>query len=274
VTRAVLCAGLAGGLGGAALLELAAARAAAPRRRPGALVRALAGLGRRLGGSSAGADLAARLAAAGSPLGLAPADAAALKLGVALVAFGLAAPLAAAAHGRLGLLVLLGAPAAGYLAPDVWLGRRIRSRAHRLERELPDVLELVRVAVQAGMPLGRALADVGERRRGLLGAELRRTAREIALGTPRREALEGLARRCPAAGIQPLVAAIDRAERLGAPLGATLASQARDARASRAARIRESAERAAPKIQLVVALGLVPSVLLLVAAALLSSVPR
>jgi tight adherence protein C len=273
VTRALVCAGVAGALGGAALLELAAARAGAPRRR-GTAVRTLARLGRRLGPPVARADLAARLTAAGSPLGLSPADAAALKLGAALAALGLGAVLVAAAPGRLGLLFVLGAPAAAHLAPDIWLGRRIRRRGRRIERELPDILELVRVAVEAGLPLGRALSEVGGRRSGVLGAEFRRAAREIELGTPRRDALAALARRCPAAGIAPLVAAIDRAERLGAPLGPTLAAQARDARAARAARIRETAERAAPKIQLVVALGLVPSVLLLVAATLLSSVPH
>ncbi|MGI8512058.1 MAG: hypothetical protein ACR2NH_05455 [Solirubrobacteraceae bacterium] len=51
----------------------------------------------------------------------------------------------------------------------------------------------------------------------------------------------------------------------------TLASQARDARASLQRRVREDAAKAGPKIQLVVALMLVPSVLLLVAAALVAA---
>jgi tight adherence protein C len=64
------------------------------------------------------------------------------------------------------------------------------------------------------------------------------------------------------------VAALNRAARHGAPLADTLAGQARAARFALARRIREDAARAGPKIQLVVALLLVPSVLLLVAAAL------
>jgi tight adherence protein C len=66
-------------------------------------------------------------------------------------------------------------------------------------------------------------------------------------------------------------AAVRRAERHGAPLAATLAAQAAEARAERARRIREQAARAGPKIQLVVALLLVPSVMLLVAAALIAA---
>ena len=55
-----------------------------------------------------------------------------------------------------------------------------------------------------------------------------------------------------------------------APLGPTVAALAGGARAARTGRIRDRAQRAAPKIQLVVALLLVPAVLLLVAAGLLA----
>jgi tight adherence protein C len=67
------------------------------------------------------------------------------------------------------------------------------------------------------------------------------------------------------------VAAVERSRRHGAPLGETLAGQARAARLALARRIREDAAKAGPKIQLVVALLLVPSVLLLVASALLAA---
>ena len=78
-----------------------------------------------------------------------------------------------------------------------------------------------------------------------------------------------LERRAPAAGTGPLIAALRRAARHGAPLGPSLEAQAAEARARTARRHTESAARAAPQVQLVVALLLVPSVLLLVAAALI-----
>ena len=83
--------------------------------------------------------------------------------------------------------------------------------------------------------------------------------------------MQRLVRRCPLPGMAVLVAALERAERHGAPLSETLAAQAREAREARARHLREQAAKAAPKIQLVVALLLVPSVMLLVAAALLAS---
>jgi tight adherence protein C len=92
--------------------------------------------------------------------------------------------------------------------------------------------------------------------------------REVALGVPLQAALDDLAERTPLPEVGALIAALDRARRHGAPLAEALAAQARDARFALARSAREEAARAGPKIQLVVALLLVPSVLLLVAAAL------
>jgi tight adherence protein C len=90
----------------------------------------------------------------------------------------------------------------------------------------------------------------------------------VRLGVPSDVALARLERRCPAEGTRALTAALRRADALGAPPEGTLAALAEEARARQARRAAEHAARAAPKIQLVVALLLVPSVLLLVAAAL------
>jgi tight adherence protein C len=183
----------------------------------------------------------------------------------------LALPLAASAPGRLGVVVLVAAPVGGFIAPDVLLARRARHRATRLAREVADVMDLLRVAVQAGLDTGRALGEVGRRRGGLLGGELRRTARQLELGVPRTRALTELAARCPLAEIAALTAAVHRADRHGAPLAPALESLAAEARAEHARRRRDEAARAAPQIQLVVALLLVPAVMLLVAAALVQA---
>jgi tight adherence protein C len=241
------------------------------RRWPARAVASLARLGRRLGAPSPPRDLAGRIEAAGAPLGLGAGDVMAVKGaagGIALVA---GAPLAAALPGRLPLLAALAMPVAAFLGPDVLLGRRTRARGRAMELELPDLLDLLRVSVQAGMPLAGALGAVGARHHGVLAREWLKTAGELELGAPREQAMQGLVRRCPLPGMAVLVAALERSQRHGAPLSDTLAAQAREAREARARRLREQAAKAAPKIQLVVALLLVPSAMLLVAAALLSS---
>jgi tight adherence protein C len=176
--------------------------------------------------------------------------------------------LSAAAPGRLGILVVLACPVAGFLAPDAWLARLAAARARRVRRELPLLLDLLRVQARAGASLPAALREVGQRAHGPLAAEWSAVAREAALGIPLGQALHGMERRLPLPEVRALVAALERSRRHGAPLGETLAAQAREARFALARRVREEAARAGPKIQLVVALLLVPSVLLLVAAAL------
>jgi tight adherence protein C len=192
----------------------------------------------------------------------------AAKIAAAVAAGAVGTPLAAVAPGRLGPLIAVVSPLAGFLAPDLWLARLAAERARRARRELPILLDLLRVTVEAGSSLGEALRSVGERADGPLAAECRAVGREVALGVPLAGALAGMAERVPLAEVRALVGALDRARRHGAPLAETLAAQSRDARFALARRVREDAARAGPKMQLVVALLLVPSVLLLVAAAL------
>jgi tight adherence protein C len=168
-------------------------------------------------------------------------------------------------------VLLLAAPVTGFLAPEYALRRRARTRARLMEAELPDVLDLLRVAIAAGLAPRRALAEVGRRHPGILAAELKRAAARAAMGEPTDKTLTSIEQRCPAKGIPALVAALKRAERHGAPMAGALAAQAAEARSRRAAQRSEQAAKAAPKIQLVVALLLVPAVLLLVAAALIEA---
>jgi tight adherence protein C len=214
-------------------------------------------------------DMAARLEAAGSTLE--PTEFMALKALAALTASPVGAALATSAPGRLGPALLGGAPVAGFFAPDLHLRKRTKARIQEARRDLPALLDLLRVAIDAGMAPMHALAAVAGRSSGLLAAECRRAADQVALGIALTDALAGLTRRIPAAELEALAAAMRRATLHGAPLSDTLAAQARDARLARRRRIEEEAAKAAPKIQLVVALLLVPSVLLLVAAALASA---
>jgi tight adherence protein C len=277
VTSLAILAGAAGVLAAAAIVELVGLRCRGqpPRGRPPARVGHLGGMTvllarivRRAGVRAAPVDLEARLVAAGTPLGLSAPDVMALKGAAALAGLLLAFPIAATLPGRLGLAALLFAPAGGFLAPDVLLARRARARAARISHELADILDLLRVAVQAGLPVSRALAEVGRRGSGVLATELGAAAARIELGAKRADALAELTTRCSVDGVAALAGAIARAERHGAPLAPALHALAVEARAEQARRLRDDAARAAPKIQLVVALVLVPAVMLLVAAVL------
>jgi tight adherence protein C len=249
----------------AGLTEAVELRKRRPRRRR-SLLPGIARLGAKVGVNPSG-GLAARVAAAGldRPTG----EIVALQAGLALIVGVAALPTAAVAPGRLGIVLLLAAPVAGFLAPEYVLRARARARGKAIEAELPDVLDLMRVAIAAGLAPRRALKEVGRRHPGLFARELERAAERAELGEPLEAALTRLEARCPATGVTQFVSALQRAERHGAPLGGALAAQAAEARSLRAAGRSEQAAKAAPKIQLVVTLLLVPAVMLLVAAALI-----
>lgn len=239
-------------------------RAGGPR-----LMRALAAIGGGAAGRrGAPRELERRIAAAGRPGGYGPRELMSAKLAAAIFAGAGGTLLSALAPGRLGILVIVAAPVSGFLAPDLWLARRGAERARAVRRVLPGMLDLLRVTVDAGASLPAALAEVGSRASGPLAVEWRAVGREVVLGVALADALAAMAERLPQPEVRALCGALERARRHGAPLGRTLAGQARDARVALRRNVQEEAAKAAPKIQLVVALLLVPSVLLMVAAAL------
>ena len=148
------------------------------------------------------------------------------RAGAALAGAAVAVAALPIAPGRLGPALLVALPAAAFLAPDLWLHRRTSERTRVIEAELADVLDLIRVAVAAGLTPSRALGEVGARHPGVLPAELRRTADRMRYGVPRASAYDDLERRCPAPGVAALVAALRRADRHGAPLAAALSADA------------------------------------------------
>lgn len=188
------------------------------------------------------------------------------------VAGGLAALLAApAAPGRTAILVAIGLPLAGFLTPDVLRERRARRRHRRLVAALPDALDLLAVSAGSGRGPAAGLEQLAKAGDGPLAEELRLTLAEISCGTPLSDALRSLRSRVPGAELARLVAAIERSRQFGSPLADQLRRQATALRRDSRREVEERAARAAPKIQLVVALILVPSVLLMITAGLIAN---
>lgn len=185
---------------------------------------------------------------------------------------GIAALLVApAAPGRIGVLVAVGMPAAGFLVPDALLERRARMRSRRLLGALPDAFDLLAVGAASGRSPAAGFAELARAGGGPLADELRMTAAELSYGQPLSVALRSLRARVPGGEIAALCAAIERSRRYGSPLADQLRRQSSALRRDQRRAVEERAARAAPKIQLVVALVLVPSVLLMIAAALIAN---
>jgi tight adherence protein C len=157
------------------------------------------------------------------------------RLGAALVAAAVTVPVLPPA-----------APVAGLVAwalPGVRTGRADRRRRAALAADLPDVVDLLSLAVGAGLTVHLAVAHVARRGSGPLAGELARVTDEVALGRRLADALDDLPERAGEA-VRPLVAALVSSERYGAPLVGALERLAGEVRRDR----RRHAEEAARKV--------------------------
>jgi tight adherence protein C len=162
-------------------------------------------------------------------------------------------------------------PVAGFLVPDALLERRARQRRRQLVAALPDALDLLAVSAGSGRGPAAGIEQLARAGEGPLAEELRLTVAELSCGVPLSSALRSLRGRVPGSELATLVAAIERSRKFGSPLADQLRRQATALRRDSRRAVEERAARAAPKIQLVVALVLVPAVLLMIAAGLIAN---
>jgi tight adherence protein C len=194
----------------------------------------------------------------------------AAKLAGTLVGVATALVAAPALPGRLAMIAAPLLAVAGFLGPDAILERSARLRHERVVAGLPDALDLLAVGAASGRSPAAVIAEIARAGRGPLAAELAITAADTESGRSLRAALEAMRERAPGPEVGALVAAMERSRRYGSPLADQLHAHAMGLRRDARRRLEEHASRAAPKIQLVVALVLVPSVLLMILAAILA----
>jgi tight adherence protein C len=239
--------------------------------------RASAALSRLTGGRAGSIDETAsrlglpdRIARAGLAGRLAPESVVIAKLGGALTGAVVAASVAPALPNRmvpLGVGILI---VAGFVGPDALLERAARRRRERFVAALPDALDMLAVGAASGRNPAVVFGEIAAGTAGPLAVELAAAVAEIECGDPPREALAALRERIGGAEVGALAAALERSRSYGSPLAEQLHAQATALRRDARRRIDERAARAAPKIQLVVALVLVPSVLLMIGAAIIA----
>ena len=122
----------------------------------------------------------------------------------------------------------------GFVYPDIWLTEAIQKRRRKIFRDLPDILDVLRLATDAGFDLTSALTAVIEQgRKGPLLDELELVEREVQLGRPRHEAFKRFAERLDMPEINSFVIALNQADRLGASIGPVLRAQSEMSRSRR-----------------------------------------
>jgi Flp pilus assembly protein TadB len=144
---------------------------------------------------------------------------------------------------------------AGYMAPARYLAGRRRKRQAGLERELPQLISIVRAFTLAGMPLERTLHVLSDNSQpdSLLRGEIQRALGRYGLGLTIEQALEEVGLRTGVDEVAMFVGAVAQSKRLGGDLDATLRDQELMVRMNQ--RNRSTAQAAAVGTKLLAVLG-------------------
>lgn len=158
----------------------------------------------------------------------------------------------------LGLIVIVSA-GVGWMSLPFILRILVKKRQKLVQKTLPDVLDLITIAVEAGLGFDAAMDRVGNRYEGAMGEELVRTNNEIRMGRPWNDAMKDLAARTGVEDVRSLVTALIQAKELGVNLGNVLRAQSLKLREERARRAREQAQKAPTKMMFPLILFIFPT---------------
>ncbi len=166
------------------------------------------------------------------------------------------------------ILALVGAATLGFFLPQFLLESRIRSRRKAITRELPDVLDLLVIAVEAGLGLDQAVRRVSDEvavSSPTLGAEFNLVSLEMQAGIPRQMALKNLAQRCGVEEVGGLVAMLVQADRFGVSVGRSLRVHSDTVRTKRRQQMEEAAAKIPLKLLFPVLFMIFPAIMVVMA---------
>lgn len=172
----------------------------------------------------------------------------------------LAKPVLALLAAALGLLFLNAAPGSGvlvlvvlvvvvaYFLPDLLLYSRGIERQTAIGLELPDTLDQMLIAVEAGLGFEASMSRAGQNGKGPLAEELVRTLQDMRVGMSRREAYQSLAERTAVPDLRAFIRAVVQADTYGISISAVLRTQAKEMRTKRRQRAEEKAMQIPVKV--------------------------
>jgi tight adherence protein C len=156
-----------------------------------------------------------------------------------------------AVAGSGGALMILLAVLTGLIAwmfPAAAVRTRGQRRLDRIDRDLPDLIDVLTVTIEAGLGFGGSLQLVANRFQGPLGDELRLALQEQTMGLATDAALVNMLERCETPSVRSFVRAVLQGNALGVSIGAMLRNVAAETRKRRRALARERAQKAPLKL--------------------------
>ncbi len=149
------------------------------------------------------------------------------------------------------LIFYVAAIGLGYLAPDFWLGRKIKSRQSRIRLTLPDLLDLLVICVEAGLGIDQATARAALElapTHPVIADELDIVVLEQRAGRPRSEAWRHMAERTDVEVVRNLVSMLVQSEQFGTSIAKTLRTHSETLRTQRIQTVEEMAAKTTVKL--------------------------
>jgi tight adherence protein C len=131
----------------------------------------------------------------------------------------------------------------GWFAPIGYVDRRTRQRFDKIDRQMPEMIDLLVVTIEAGLGILASMRVASEGLSDPLGQELRLTLQEQRMGLSVFEAVESLGRRANAPNMRIFVRALIQGEKLGISIGTTMRNVAVEMRKRRKADVEEKAQK-------------------------------
>ena len=136
---------------------------------------------------------------------------------------------------------------------------RSQDRQSKLEQQLPDILDKLKIMLEAGLGFDSALANVVQGRSGPGYDEFKRVLQDLQLGVPRDEALQALSERTTITDLRVVLAAVLQSSKYGLPLVEVLRVQTEELRDKRWQRAQERAMKVAVKMLFPLILCIMPT---------------
>ena len=163
----------------------------------------------------------------------------------------------------------------GIMGPDASLNRRVEAHEKAVLKQLPDILDLLVICVEAGLgfnaTLSRAVTSIDD---GEIVEEFSLALGEMKAGATRSEALGSLGERVQIKEVQSFVTALRQADRFGVSISSTLREQAKDIRIARGQRAREAAQKAPVKMLMPMVFFIFPPLFMLILAPAVMNITR
>lgn len=134
------------------------------------------------------------------------------------------------------------------VAPEILLNSRADDRQAAIRLALPDTLDQMTIAVEAGLGFDLAMSKAAASGRGPLAKELIRTLQDMSIGRSRRDSYRELERRTSSEDLRRFIRAIAQADAYGISIADVLRVQASEMRVRRRQRAEEQALKVPVKI--------------------------